>query len=95
MGPRYLWASPMENYQPSGGVVDREPPVYYRGSGCPDCLGTPSTDPSGTRFQRDIPQASSSSRRQCKLRLMLALISFKLTFQVGLVYAYLVPVLFW
>eukprot|EP00108_Taenia_solium_P011468 TsM_000997200 transcript=TsM_000997200 gene=TsM_000997200 len=60
MGPRCLWASPMENYRPGGGVVDREPLVYYRSPGCPDCVGAPGANPIGTRFQRDIPQASSS-----------------------------------
>ncbi|KAM7538174.1 hypothetical protein Aperf_G00000064790 [Anoplocephala perfoliata] len=47
------WTPLLEDYRQNNGVVDREPLVYY---------------PEDIRFQRDIPQASSSSRRQFPLR---------------------------
>ena len=64
--PRQPWAPHIEDYRHGSGVVDREPVVYYRDPGCPGCVVASATDSDTIQFQRDIPQASSSSRRQCE-----------------------------
>lgn len=60
--PRPPWTPLLGDYGSNNSVVDREPLFYYR-------------EPEDIRFQRDIPQASSSSRRQCKYDLIVTLMS--------------------
>lgn len=64
--PRQPWAPPREDYRSGAEVVDREPEVFYRDPNCPGCAAVASTDSEAIPFQRDIPQASSSNRRQCE-----------------------------